>query len=258
MPASRPGTTSRSSLAAICETRDPLSGQLVYRPSTLVRITRRSAPSAAASAPAAVSALTLYTSPSAPGAMVETTGIRPASIKSNKDSDLTSTMSPTSPMSVGAPPTSTRRFSAVNSPASSPEVPTASGPWALIRPTSSRPTWPKRTMRTTSMTSGVVTRKPPRNSPSRPSRRSIAEICGPPPCTTTGLMPTVRRNTMSWAKAAFSRSSVMALPPYLITTTLSRWCCNHGRASASTWARCSGVRSSVRFPLNGLMGGGLP
>ena len=52
-----------------------------------------------------------------------------------------------------------------------------------------------------------------RNSLVIPSRFSMAPICGPPPCTTTGCRPTWRRNTMSWAKAALSESSSMALPP---------------------------------------------
>ena len=46
-------------------------------------------------------------------------------------------------------------------------------------------------MRTTSIVSCVVTRRPPRNSLSMPSRSSIAVICGPPPCTTTGRTPAV-------------------------------------------------------------------
>ncbi len=90
----------------------------------------------------------------------------------------------------------------------------------LIRPTRSRPTWPTSTIRTTSMASGLVTRRPPRNSETMPSRSSIAEICGPPPCTTTGCTPHRFMNTMSWAKACLSSSSTMALPPYLITTVL--------------------------------------
>ena len=44
-------------------------------------------------------------------------------------------------------------------------------------------------MRTTSIASGVVTRRPPLNSDSMPSRPSMSVICGPPPCTTTGLRP---------------------------------------------------------------------
>ena len=50
-------------------------------------------------------------------------------------------------------------------------------------------TVPDRTMRTTSMASGVVTRSPAVNEDSTPSRSSIALICGPPPCTTTGRSP---------------------------------------------------------------------
>ena len=42
------------------------------------------------------------------------------------------------------------------------------GPCWLSRPTSSRPTWPVSTIRTTSMASGVVTRRPPLNSLSMP------------------------------------------------------------------------------------------
>ena len=48
----------------------------------------------------------------------------------------------------------------------------------------------------------------------------MALICGPPPCTTTGWIPTFSSATMSSAKAALSVSSVIALPPYLTTTIL--------------------------------------
>ncbi|COW46187.1 Uncharacterised protein [Mycobacterium tuberculosis] len=48
--------------------------------------------------------------------------------------------SPTRPMSVATPSTVTLRRTAVNSCASSPVIPTAYGPCALIRLTSSRPT----------------------------------------------------------------------------------------------------------------------
>ncbi len=70
------------------------------------------------------------------------------------------------------------------------------------------------------MASGVVTRRPPRNSEAMPSRSSMAEICGPPPWTTTGLKPANRMKAMSSAKARLSVSSVMALPPYFTTTIL--------------------------------------
>src|SRR5690606_19367606 len=155
---------------------------------------------------------------------------------SSTASGLTCTTSPTRPMSTSSPSTSAVRFSAVNRWASSPDSPTAYGPCLLIRPTSSRPTCPTSTIRTTSIVSGVVTRRPPRNSAGRPSRSSIAVICGPPPCTTTGRMPARRRNTMSWAKACLSPSSTMALPPYLTTTIRSWNRCSQGSASARTAA----------------------
>src|SRR3712207_3721838 len=87
-----------------------------------------------------------------------------------------------------------------------------------------------------SIVSGVGTRRPPRNSAGRPSRDTLAVICGPPPCTTTGRIPASRRNTMSWANARFSSSSTIALPPYLTTTTWPWKRCSQGRASARTAA----------------------
>src|SRR5690606_32045843 len=245
MPAESDGRSAASSEREICATSEPRSGHDVYRPSTSVSTTSFFAPSATASAAAAVSALTLSTcvGSSRSGAIVETTGMRPASSRSWTAAGCTSTTSPTSPTSTGSPSTVACRRWACRRPPSSPESPTAYGPWALMRPTSSRDTWPVRTMRTTSIASGVVTRSPPRNSDSMPSRSSIAEICGPPPCTTTGRRPTRRRNTMSCANAALSVSSTMALPPYLTTTSAPANSWSHGRASTSTSAFCSGRRS---------------
>ena len=200
------------------------------------------APRAAASAAAAVSALTLSTwpvgSPSGPisGATEETTGMRPASITSRMAAGFTPVTSPTSPRSTSTPSTPAPVRRARNRPASSPEDPTAYGPCELISPTSSRPTWPVRTMRTTSMASGVVTRSPPRNSEEIPRRSSIALICGPPPCTTTGCTPTWCRNTTSSANAARSSSETMALPPYLMTMVVPAKRRIHGSASTRTSA----------------------
>ena len=61
---------------------------------------------------------------------------------------------------------------------------------------------------------------------------SRSPICGPPPWTITGFMPTSFSITTSRAKPAFSSGSVIALPPYLMTMTLSwkRWM--YGSASA--------------------------
>ena len=54
---------------------------------------------------------------------------------------------------------------------------------------------------------------------------SRSPICGPPPWTITGFMPTSFSITTSRAKPAFSAGSVIALPPYLMMMVLSwkRW-----------------------------------
>ena len=72
-------------------------------------------------------------------------------------------------------------------------------------------------MRITLTASSEVTRSPSRNSEWMPRACSMALICGPPPWTTTGRIPTWRRKTMSSANARRSWSSTMALPPYLKT-----------------------------------------
>src|SRR5918999_5841448 len=68
---------------------------------------------------------------------------------------------------------------------------------------------------------------------------------------------------MSWAKACFSSSSTMALPPYLTTTILSWNRCSQGRASARTPAfsparlsrRSRGVRTVLLHVAVGQVGG---
>ena len=72
-------------------------------------------------------------------------------------------------------------------------------------------------MRITLTASSVVTRSPSLNSEWMFRDSSMVLICGPPPWTTTGRMPTWRRKTMSSANARRSWSSTMALPPYLKT-----------------------------------------
>ena len=103
-----------------------------------------------------------------------------------------------------------------------PVKPTALPPWRLIKLTISLLTCPPNTISTTLIVSASVTRMPWMNSPFLPSLSSISLICGPPPCTTTGFMPTNFNKTTSWAKHSFKCSSVMALPPYLITMVLSK------------------------------------
>ncbi len=71
------------------------------------------------------------------------------------------------------------------------------------------------------MVSLSVTRMPSTKRVSLPMRSSTLPICGPPPCTTTGWMPTCLSSTTSRAKSCLSASSTMALPPSLITTVLS-------------------------------------
>ena len=47
--------------------------------------------------------------------------------------------------------------------------------------------------------------------------RCQAEIAGPPPCTSTGRMPTKRNRTTSWSTGSGSPPSIAA-PPSLMTT----------------------------------------
>ena len=79
---------------------------------------------------------------------------------------------------------------------------------------------PPSTMSTTSMVAASVTRSPASKRAEMPMRCMMASICGPPPCTTTGCMPTHCSSTMSRAKESRSASSVMAWPPYFTTTVL--------------------------------------
>ena len=117
--------------------------------------------------------------------------------------------------------------------ASSPDIPTANGPCRLIRPTTSRFTCPVRTIRTTSIASGVVTRSPAANVLWMPSWPRCSLICGPAAVHHHRAQPAYRRNTTSCANATHSSSSVMACPPNLITTV-------------SPWNRSSQGSASIR------------
>ncbi len=111
-------------------------------------------------------------------------------------------------------------------------MPTAYEPSRLIIDTISRFTFPTSAMRTMSTVSASVTRRPSTNSGSLPRRRMRAVICGPPPCTTTGFMPTSRISTTSVAKSSASSSFSIAWPPYLMTTVLPENSRMYGSASA--------------------------
>ena len=117
-----------------------------------------------------------------------------------------------------------------------PVSPTARPPAWLMWETMALFTSPPSTISTTSMVSSSVTRIPPTNSLFLPIRVSHSPICGPPPCTTTGFIPTHLRSTMSRAKLRVISRSTIAFPPYLMTKVApaKRWM--KGRASASTRA----------------------
>ena len=86
---------------------------------------------------------------------------------------------------------------------SCPVRPTALPPCWLMSPTISWLSSPS-TISTTFITRSSVTRMPCRNSLSMPIFFSRSPICGPPPCTITGFMPTSFSITTSRAKPAFS------------------------------------------------------
>ena len=58
-------------------------------------------------------------------------------------------------------------------------------------------------------------------------------MSGPPPCTMIGFSPTYLSSTTSRAKSSRSSGSVIAAPPYLITTVLPWNSRMYGSASSS-------------------------
>ena len=58
-------------------------------------------------------------------------------------------------------------------------------------------------------------------------------MSGPPPCTTIGLRPTYLSSTTSRANSSRSSGSVIAAPPYLMTTVLPWNSRMYGSASRS-------------------------
>src|SRR5204863_10128348 len=71
-------------------------------------------------------------------------------------------------------------------------------------------------------------------------------MSGPPPCTTTGFMPTYFSSTTSRAKSSTSSGSVIAAPPYLMTTVRPWNSRMYGSASrrvpTSLMSRCLSCR----------------
>ena len=113
-------------------------------------------------------------------------------------------------------------FSTVISRASLPDRPTprtlALSPACVIQLAISLLMAPDSTISATSMVAASVTRRPSMKVDLTPARSSMAEICGPPPCTTTGCKPSIVNSTTSVANSRATASSPMAWPPYLMTT----------------------------------------
>ena len=141
-------------------------------------------------------------------------------------------------------------FRASMSRPSLPESPIAVPPWALIAVTICLLMRPERTISTISTVSRSVTRRPSTKELLILRRSSMAPICGPPPCTTTGLMPTCLISTTSRANVSANSLSPMAWPPYLMTKVLPLCRRIYGRASESVRATsCISAVAPGRFLL---------
>ena len=70
-------------------------------------------------------------------------------------------------------------------------------------------------------------------------------ISGPPPWTITGFIPTYLSSTTSRANSSLSAGSVIAAPPYLITTVLPWNSRMYGSASSSVAMSLTGLVISV-------------
>jgi hypothetical protein len=90
------------------------------------------------------------------------------------------------------------------------------------------------------MTSGVVTRRPPLNSLTRPSPIEHRLDLRAAAVDDDGCRPAYRRKTMSCAKAALRVSSTIALPPYFTTTSAPRKRSSQGSASTRVAALACG------------------
>ena len=86
-------------------------------------------------------------------------------------------------------------------------------------------TLPASTIWTMSAVSLSVTLRPSTNSLFLPTRDSMSVISGPPPWMSTTLMPTMLSSTASPMTRRLSSSLFIALPPYLMATTLPRYFC---------------------------------
>src|SRR5579885_419912 len=195
-------------------------------PATSVRSRKRVARTAAATAPATVSALMLKVSPAAPTPIGEMTGMMSERAKPSSMAALTRSTSPTKPRSSSLSMLlsgSRRRRSSLRArmrAPSLPESPMAVPPARLMAAASCLLIEPESTISTISTVAWSVTRSPSTKADLILSRSSICPICGPPPWTTMGLMPTCFSSTTSRAKLSPRTASPIAWPPYLTRIVL--------------------------------------
>ena len=180
-PAMVPSVMSSRIWAAVISVKT--SPSAFFTPATSVSSKRRSALSAPAIAPAAVSPLILNVSPFSPAPRGAITGIM---LPLNRSIRIVASMA----AGVPTKPSFGSVWVQVINWASLPESPTARPPWAPMACTIRLFTRPLRTISTTSMVAASVTLLPPTNSDWMFRRSSIALIIGPPPCTITGFAPT--------------------------------------------------------------------
>ena len=114
--------------------------------------------------------------------------------------------------------------------ASFPDKPIPLPPSLLISITISLLIEPDNTISTIFMVSLSVTLKPFIKLLSTPSLSSISFIFGPPPWTTTGLIPTCFRSTISLAKLELRFFSPITAPPSLTVIFLPEYLCMNGNA----------------------------
>ena len=177
-----------------------------HTPGTSVRKRAASAPSAVATAAAAMSALMLSRVPSASRPSGAITGTTPRSSSSCSAATSTCSTSPTKP--------SSGRRCARSRPPSAPLRPMAGTPWRARPATTPVLTRPRSTIVATSRAGSSVTRTPSWNCVWTPRRSSHWVISGPPPCTSTTRMPARTRAATS-SSGAPAPSNVA--PPSLMT-----------------------------------------
>ena len=171
-------------------------------------------------------------------AMLATTGTNRWAVSVRSTAAFTWITSPTNPRS-GA-----LCLRASSNPPSTPDSPTAGTPPVTSEATTSVLSLPARTIVATSSVSASVTRIPSTNVVSIPSRSDTWVTCGPPPCTTTAVIPALCSRATSSAKEAASPTVSIAAPPYFTTITLP-WCSRMNGSASSSVRAFATVRSRI-------------